>query len=123
MDDCRSPIETDDAMPRLFVRCVGDREPELVQYIEHGIEEEGVPWVVQHGYDGDGVSVAYDASVTSSLKIGIGVAPDSRVVVHHKQLPDDDPVFDRSDVTAKTARALGSNSARLVKGTPLKPLE
>lgn len=122
MSGCRGPIDTDDEVPRIFVWCIGDKEPEAVQYIEHGIEEEGVSWVVQRGYEGDGVNVAHEASTNSSLKIGVSVTHDSRVVVHHKQLPDADPLFDVDEVTPETARKLGSNSARLAKGTPLKPV-
>jgi len=121
MSGCRGEIDADDEIPRVFVRCLGDEIPELVQYIEHGIEEEGVSWVVQHGYDGDDVAVAHDASHDSSLKVGVGVHG-SRIVIHHKQLPDDDPLFDVDDASAETARKLGSNSARLAKKTPLKPI-
>lgn len=122
MSGCRGEIDADDEIPRVSVRCVGEQVPDAVQYIEYGIEEEGVSWIVKRGYDRETVSVAYKAALNSSLKIGISVTPDARVVVHHKQLRDDDPVFDVSGVTAETARKLGSNSARLAKGTPLKPI-
>lgn len=120
MSGCRGPIEQDDDIPRVYVWCIGAQESNLIEYIEHGIEEEGVSWSVRFGFDGDSVSVAYEASVNSPLNIGVSVTPDSRVVVHHKQLPENDPVFDISDVTADLARKLGANSARLAKGTPLK---
>ena len=122
MSECRGEVEADDEIPRVFVRCVGEQIPETVQYIEYGIEEEGVSWVVKRGYDGETVSVAYEAALDSSLKIGVSITPDDRVVVHHKQLPDDEPVFDIAGVAPETARKLGSNSARLAKGTPLKPI-
>jgi hypothetical protein len=44
------------------------------------------------------------------------------VVVHHKQLPDDDPLFDVAEPTPDDARKLGSNAARLAKRMPLKPI-
>lgn len=122
MSGCRGEIDSDDDIPRIRIRCVGDRVPERVEYIEHGIEEEGVPWAVERGYDDDAVTVAREASVESTLKIGVSVTLDSRVVVHHKQLPNDEPMFVVTDVSAETARKLGSNSARLAKGTPLKPI-
>ncbi|WP_254537015.1 glycerol dehydratase reactivase beta/small subunit family protein [Halomarina litorea] len=109
-----------DDVPRILVRC-GD-ESRLVSHVEHGIEEDGVPWAVESGATGDGVSVAFEAARASSLKIGVSVLGD-RVVVHHKQLPDDDPLFDVREVSTATARKLGSNAARLAKGTPLKPLD
>jgi hypothetical protein len=119
MSDCRGPVDQNEEIPRVHVRCVGDEEPEWVQYIEHGIEEEGVSWLVEFGFDGDSVDIAYDAALESDLKIGVSVY-ESRVVVHHKELSDDSPVFDVSEVDAGVARKLGSNSARLAKGTPLK---
>lgn len=119
MSGCRGPIERDDEIPRVHVRCLDDEDPEWIEYIEHGLEEEGVSWVVQIGFDGDSVAVAYDAAMESALKIGVSVTG-SRVVLHHKQLPPDAPVFDVTDVMAESARRLGSNAARLAKGTPLK---
>jgi hypothetical protein len=120
MSGCRGPVNQDDEIPRIFVWCIGDQIPESVEHIEHGLEEEEVSWVVRSGFDGQSVSVAYEASMNSPLKIGVGVTPDGRIVVHHKQLPDNDPVFDVTGVDTTTARKLGSNSARLAKGTPLK---
>lgn len=120
MSGCRGEVESSDDVPRVFVRCIGDREPDLVQYIEHGIEEEGVSWAVQPGYDDDSVAVAHGAAMDSKLKIGVGVTPDARVIVHHKQLPSDDPLFDIAEPTTEDARRLGSNAARLAKRMPLK---
>jgi hypothetical protein len=122
MSGCRGEVEANDEIPRVFVWCVGEQIPEIVQYLEHGIEEEGVSWLVKGGYDGKSVSIAHEAALDSSLKIGISVTPDTRVVVHHKQLPNDEPMFDVAGVAPETARKLGSNSARLAKGTPLKPI-
>lgn len=122
MSGCRGEIESSDDVPRVFVRCIGEQEPALVQYIEHGIEEEGVSWAVQPGYDDDSVAVAHRAAMDSKLKIGIGVAPDVRVIVHHKQLPSDDPLFDVAEPTSEDARKLGSNAARLAKRMPLKQI-
>ncbi len=122
MSGCRDSVETDNGVPRVHVRCLGDREPELVAFIEHGIEEEGVSWVVQSGFEDDVVAIAHEAAVASSLDIGVCVTANSRAVVHHKRLADDDPIFDVSDAAPERARRLGSNAARLAKGTPLKPI-
>ncbi|WP_228546430.1 glycerol dehydratase reactivase beta/small subunit family protein [Halegenticoccus tardaugens] len=108
-------------MPRIHVRCLGEEEPEWIPSLKNGLEEEGVSWVVQSGFEGDGIAVAHEAAIESSLKIGVSVQH-SRIVIHHKQLPTDNPVFDVSAVTSASARTLGSNSARLAKGTPLKPV-
>ena len=112
----------EDEIPRIRIVYIGSEKPTVVEYIERGIEEEGVPWVVLSENDGQNIPIAYDASINSSLSIGISVTGD-RIIIHHKQLPDDEPVFDISDATASLARKLGSNSARLAKGTPLKDLE
>ncbi|QFU84585.1 glycerol dehydratase reactivase beta/small subunit family protein [Natronorubrum aibiense] len=122
MSGCRGEIESDDAVPRLFVWCLEAEIPETVEYIEHGIEEEAVSWAVDGGHDGDAIAVAHEAATNSALNIGVSVTADARVVVHHAQLSADEPVFDSAEVTAQTARKLGANSARLAKGTPLKPI-
>jgi hypothetical protein len=119
-----SGSRSSDDVSRVHVRCPGDG-PDWLRHLEHGLEEEGVPWLVDlesgEGFDGDPVALAYAAATDSSLKIGLSVG-DSRVVVHHKQLDADSPVFDVDDVTPEDARTLGSNAARLAKGTPLRPL-
>ena len=122
MSGCRGPIEGDDDLPRVQVWVTGGREPDLLASIEHGLEEEGVPWVVRET-EGEGVSLAYEASRASALKIGLVLTPDRRVVIHHEQLPADEPIFDTADTTPGLARTLGSNAARLAKGTPLTPVE
>lgn len=122
MSGCRGPVEQDSKIQRVYVWCLGNQEPNLVEYIEHGLEEEGVHWAVQSGFDDDEISVAYEAALESSLKIGMSVSPDARIVLHHKQLPDDEPLFDVAAVTPAIARKIGANSARLAKGTPFKPI-
>ena len=121
MSGCRGPIDQQDEIPRVHVYCLDDVEPEWLRHVEHGLEEEGVSWVVLSGFADEAVAVAYEAALDSALKIGVSVS-ESRLVVHHKQLPDEQPLFDVADVTAANARNLGSNSARLAKGIPLKPI-
>lgn len=121
MSGCRGPIDQQGEIPRVHVRCLDNAEPECLEYIEHGLEEEGVSWVIQSGFVDDEIAVAYEAALDSTLKIGVSVS-ESRIVIHHKQLPNEEPLFDVTDVTATDARSLGSNSARLAKGTPLKPV-
>lgn len=118
-------------VPRILLRAPGAADGTVAQ-VERGIEEEGVPWAVRsegsesprEGSDSprDGVALAHEAATASSLKIGVSVI-DDRVVVHHGRLPADDPLFDESEVSAALARRLGSNAARLAKGTPLKPVD
>ena len=51
MSGCRGPIDQQDEIPRVHVRCLDDAEPEWLEYVEHGLEEEGVSWVVQFGFE------------------------------------------------------------------------
>ena len=122
MSGCRGPVETDDEVPRIHVRYLEGRVPELVAFVEHGIEEEGVSWVVRSTSGTDPVAVAHEAAIASSLGIGTCVTSDSRVVIHDERLPEDDPIFDTSDATTDHAGRLGSNAARLAKGRPLKSI-
>lgn len=123
MSGCRGEIDSDDDMPRIRIRYVGTSGPDSIRHIEHGIEEEGVSWVVQRVADAAPTDLAYRAAVDSRLKIGVGVTPESRAVIHHEQLPADDPLFDIDDIDAATARTVGTNAGRLAKGLPLKPLQ
>ena len=43
-----------------------------------------------------------------------------RVVIHDERLPNDDPIFDVSDVVPERIGQLALNAARLAKGIPLK---
>ena len=113
------PDGGDDGVPHILVRAAAGG---AVDRVERGIEEEGVPWVVRSDATGDAASVAHEAAKESPLKIGVSVI-DDRIVVHHKQLPAERPLFDAEEVSPETARRLGSNAARLAKGTPLKPID
>jgi hypothetical protein len=123
MSGCRGPIERDDDVPRVHLWCIGDREPDSVASIEHGIEEERVSWVTRSGFEGESIAIACEAALESALKIGISVSADGRIVIHHKQLPDERPLYDIAGVEDSLARTLGSNAARLAKGTPLKSID
>ncbi|XVH33374.1 glycerol dehydratase reactivase beta/small subunit family protein (plasmid) [Haloferacaceae archaeon DSL9] len=122
MSGCRGPIRKNDEVPRIFLWYLGSQEPEWICDVEHGLEEEGVSWTLQSVDTVDCVATAYQAAVRSTLKIGLCATIDGRLVLHHKQLPRDQPLFDISEVRSDTARQLGANAARLAKGTSLKEL-
>lgn len=128
-DDDAAP--TDGDIPRIIVRSLGSEES-VIDQLERGIEEEGVPWTVQRVEADDSGSdpqptnstaVAHRAASDSGLKIGIGVSADGELALHHARLPDDDPLFSVADATTSEARAVGTNAARLAKHMPLKPLD
>jgi hypothetical protein len=93
---------------------------EVISQILLGIEEEGIPAKVQEKQSGLTVNLAKAAADGSSLNVGIG-ASSTKVVVHHRDLPGDKPLFllGAEKLTAVNLRCLGTNAARLVKGNPL----
>ena len=89
-----------------------------------GMEEEGIPYVIQQGGDARSPlnEQAYSAAAASPLAVGIAV--DGRqVMVHEPHLPVGRPLFvlaGYAALPADTLRRLGCNAARLVKGLPFK---
>lgn len=95
---------------------------QVVDEVLAGIEEEGVPAVVERPRTpGDAMALARTAAGRSSLSVGVGIAVDGQVSVHHDKLPS--PLAElASDGPAEsdTARVLGHNAARIVVGIPLR---
>lgn len=130
MSDQEDLAPTDGDVPRIIVRYLGSES--LIEHVEHGIEEEGVPWVVQRAEDNDSDSnhqrhdstaIAHQAASDSGLKIGIGVSEAGELALHHARLAADHPLFSVTDATTLEARTIGTNAARLAKRMPLKPLD
>ena len=71
------------------------------------------------GESGPAVALAHEAACRSPLDVGVGLAADGSVCVHHAKLDPATPalVGDRS-----AARSCGHNAARLVVGIPFKDL-
>jgi len=93
---------------------------DVIREILLGIEEEGIPAKVQEKQSGLPVKLAKTAADGSSLNVGIGTSA-VEVVVHHRDLPLDSPLFllGAEKLTQANLRCLGANAARLVKGNPL----
>ncbi|MDQ0379180.1 glycerol dehydratase reactivase beta/small subunit family protein [Amycolatopsis thermophila] len=100
--------------PAVVVRCRDASSPWLRE-IRAGMEEEGVPVLVEEVSEGDAVALAFAAARLSSLDVGVGVA--DSVCVHHAKRPSGSPVLTGP---LGRARVLGHNAARLVVGIPLK---
>jgi Dehydratase medium subunit len=87
-----------------------------------GIEEEGVPCVVERPRDSaDADTLGRLAAGRSSLSVGVGIDEHGRVSVQHEMLAE--PPTGLSTVGAanlKSARTLGHNAARIVVGIPLR---
>ena len=74
-----------------------------------GIEEEGIPFRIQHIPSGEVIDSAWLAARQSPLLVGIA-CDQEKLIVHYKNLP------------ASARRSIGSNAARLVKGIPFREL-
>lgn len=87
-----------------------------------GIEEEGVPYVVERPSDrADANTLARAAAGRSSLRVGVGIDDDGRVAVQHEMLTESPPELTTvSTAELSTARTLGHNAARIVVGIPLR---
>ncbi|WP_203640748.1 glycerol dehydratase reactivase beta/small subunit family protein [Levilactobacillus andaensis] len=92
-----------------------------LQPLLNGIEEEQIPSSIQDIAVSDVVSRAYQAALSSRLSVGIAY-DDHRYVIHYKNLPEHEPLFDVTIDDVSTLRMLGANAARLVKGIPFKKL-
>lgn len=128
MSDTRTQSTADEGVPRIHIHYVGE-EPSTLEYIEHGIEEEGVPWCVhaveedEDSPDEPSLELAFQAASESGLKIGIGIARDASHTLHHARLPPEEPVQSARVETDSQARTVGANAARLAKRMPLEAIE
>jgi hypothetical protein len=115
-----SPMSED---RRPTVRLLGYRPiADKIRPLLWGLEEEGIPAEIGEASGEDAVALAKQAAQMSPLNVGIGLnGVDGRVVLHHRDLPDDQPLFTLTtdEATPAQLRLLGMNAARLVKGEPL----
>ena len=85
-----------------------------------GIEEEGIPFLLQHHPAGDVVDSAWQAARSSPLLVGIACDRE-QLIVHYKNLPASTPLFSlRYHQDRLARRNTGNNAARLVKGIPFR---
>ncbi len=87
-----------------------------------GIEEEGVPYVLERTTgDRSAVELARRAAEMSSLEVGVGADRTGRVAVMHAKLPGSVAgLFSEGPATPAVARVTGHNAARIVVGVPLR---
>lgn len=109
--------------PQIEIYWVGTLvQPQLLQYLAEGIEEEGIPY---HCFAQttilDAIKLSAQAALDSLLEVGIGWDASGTIAIHHRGLPDDTPLFQAFwPHQPETLRVLGSHAARLVKGLPFK---
>lgn len=101
--------------------CSSVQEPSLLNHLLHGMEEEGVPYVVKHQKAEPALVLGYRAAGSSNLGVGIGISEEGRGVVHYNKLPYDKPLFEFELQSSEgLLRTLGANAARIVKNIPFK---
>lgn len=98
----------------------GAHDAHALRQVLAGLEEEGVPAVVDTGAADDCVALAERAAERSSLEVGVGIAADGLCLTHRalRRRPPLEHVADPA--VASQARRLGHDAARLVTGIPLK---
>ena len=108
-------------MPAVGIFITPPISRDTVNYILWGLEEEGIPAELKE-MEGESAAVLLSklAADSSSLNVGIGMDK-SEVVLHHRDLPREKPLFSlgAEELNRTNLRCLGANAARLVKGNPL----
>ena len=104
------------------VNIVGLPHKNILREVIAGIEEEGIPFVIQHQAAGEVVQSAWQAARMSPLLVGIACNEET-LVVHYKNLPTSAPLFTLTyRQNSLDRRSTGNNAARLVKGIPFRDL-
>ncbi|HDU4267674.1 TPA: glycerol dehydratase reactivase beta/small subunit family protein [Klebsiella variicola] len=107
-------------VPPAIVIAVTDECSEQWRDVLLGIEEEGIPFVLQPRTGGDLVHHAWQAAQRSPLLMGIACDRE-QLIVHYKNLPASTPLFSlRYHQDRLARRNTGNNAARLVKGIPFR---
>ncbi|STT98246.1 glycerol dehydratase reactivase beta/small subunit family protein [Klebsiella quasipneumoniae] len=87
-----------------------------------GIEEEGIPFLLQHHPAGMSWTAPGRRARSSPLLVGIACDRHT-LVVHYKNLPASAPLFTlMHHQDSQAHRNTGNNAARLVKGIPFRDL-
>ena len=112
-------MESKEHVPAIVVIKIGDCINTWNEVLL-GIEEEGIPFLIQHIPTGEVIDSAWLAARQSPLLVGIACDRE-KLIVHYKNLPASAPLFTlmyQQDNHAR--RSIGNNAARLVKGIPFR---
>lgn len=93
--------------------------PQNLTPLLNGMEEEQIPFTMMTSDESSAVDRAYQAAVASRLSVGISF-DDQQIVVHYKNLKQNEPLFVVPIDNPMNIRKIGANAARLVKGVPFK---
>ncbi len=109
-------MESKERAPAIVVMEIGDCITTWDEVLL-GIEEEGIPFRIQHIPSGE---VIDSAAGCSSISLLVGIACDQeKLIVHYKNLPASAPLFTLMYQQDNHAgRSIGTNAARTVKGFP-----
>lgn len=103
---------------KIFVSSLFSNDKVLLDIVS-GVEEESIPHEVEVKDIDDGVLLAYNGAIESTLQVGIGVDSKGIIAVHYKTLDKDSPLFKIDyNLDKDKIRSTCSNGARLVKGVP-----
>lgn len=100
----------------------GHGKEETLRQLEHGIEEEAVPYELILSDEPDAGKLAWQACNASHLEVGLGINGQT-IALHYAKLDLSKPLFVLSArAPYDQIRAIGANAARLVKKLPFKLL-
>ncbi|ELD0413633.1 glycerol dehydratase reactivase beta/small subunit family protein [Escherichia coli] len=112
-------MESKECAPAIVVMEIGDCIT-IWNEVLLGIEEEGIPFRIQHIPSGEVIDSAWLAARQSPLSVGIA-CDQEKLIVHYKNLPASAPLFTLTYQQDNHARrSIGTNAARLVKGIPFR---
>ncbi|MBM9512624.1 glycerol dehydratase reactivase beta/small subunit family protein [Desulfogranum marinum] len=114
-----------ETMPVVWIYVAPPSADQSLQFIQLGLEEEGIPCAVKHVEGNSAHELAAEAAKASSLGVGVGLVEISKeAALHHRDLPNEKKLIEiKEDIyNSGSLRRLGANSARFVKGTPLMPV-
>lgn len=110
-------MRENDRKPAVYIY-EANANPALLSEIRAGLEEEGIPCVVNKQNLNDAKVLAFNAANHSRLRVGIGITSKS-AALQIRNCPMDKPVFlfELNPSSSKSKlRKLGTNAARAVKG-------
>lgn len=115
------PVEQERPTIKIYLSANSGRDATLRELL-FGVEEESIPFELVETDSGDALSLAWEASKTSRLEVGLGLDRDN-LVLHYSKLEKGQPLFRISArAPEEQVRSIGANAARLVKKLPFKPL-
>lgn len=103
--------------PHIVVLCSDKIKRSEIEEILWGIEEEGLPSFLKFVPDTEVIKENY---TSSTLEVGIGIKSDKTIILNSRKYDRDYILMHKLNECKNKLRNLGSNSARLIKGLPLK---